>query len=78
MKSAFICLSLPVQLFNCIRKPKVELERTWIKNLKNFVHLCEGQVKSVREFHEEMESMRDKIKEWKARNKDFEEETKDI
>ena len=35
-------------------------------------------MKSVREFHEEMESMKEKLKEWKAKHKELGEETKEI
>ena len=63
-----------VQLY---KKTKGRARKDLDEKVKKF-HVCEGQVKSVREFHEEMESMRDEIKEWKAKHKDLEEATKEI
>ena len=66
--------STVVQLY---KKTKGRARKDLDEKVKKF-HECEGQVKSVREFHEEMESMRGEIKEWKAKHKDLEEATKEI
>ncbi|PFX12788.1 hypothetical protein AWC38_SpisGene23193 [Stylophora pistillata] len=66
--------STVVQLY---KKTKGRATKDFHEKVKTF-HVREGQVKSVRESQEEMESIRDKIKEWKAKHKNLEEETKEI